>query len=176
MLCKIASASKSKTHVDRNLRRCIFKAGATLPIELVLVPTTIMLRKPKLLRREVFWPCFSMASWIQVLANTFPRFVFGGFKPDQETEWRTLFTWFWKTYRQFDSEHPLYESNLDPSICVPYMTHGDEGRGLRSQAFMVESFQFVISYLGPYTTNTSGYLGLGVSLVLCAMLSLANTF
>ena len=48
--------------------------------------------------------------------------------------------------------------DADRTMAVPIMLHGDEGRGLRSQAFMVESFQFVISHLGPHTTNTSGQL------------------
>ena len=85
--------------------------------------------------------------------------MFGGFDVEEEHNWRRLFSWFWATYKGFDGGHPIYEMpDLDLSLCIPIMTHGDEGRGLCSQAFMVQSFQFVISHLGPFTTNTSGCL------------------
>ena len=108
----------------------------------------------------MYWPCFSMHSWVKVLSSSFPEFIFGGFKMEQQSKWRALFKWFWSMYHAYDSDHEIYKTeNLDHGVCIPYMTHGDEGRGLRSQAFMVESFQFVISNMGPYTTNTSGHLG-----------------
>ncbi len=146
--------------MDRNLRRCIHKAGVTLDLELELVETTIQLKKPKLMVRKVFWPCFSMYSWVRTLSTSFPEYMFGGFRlEEEEKEWRSLFKWFWSIYRGYDSDHPIYQMEaVDTSLCIPIMTHGDEGRGLRSQAFMVQSFQFLISHLGPYTTNTSGKL------------------
>lgn len=161
LLCRIASSRRSRTNVDRNLRRCIHKAGVTLDLDLELVETTIKLRKPKNKCIPIYWPCFSMRSWMSTLSTSFPHYMLGGFDLEQEFEWRSLFRWFWNCYREYDSSHPIFSEDCgdcDYSLCCPIMTHGDEGRGLRSSPFMVQSFQFVISHLGPFTTNTSGYL------------------
>ena len=125
------------------------------------MPTKIQLKKPRLHPVDMYWPTLSMASWIQVLGESFPEFMLGGFRMDQEREWRSLLSWFWDMYYQINPTHPIYElAGADHACTIPYMLHGDEGRGLRSLAFMVESWQFVISHLGPYTTNMSGYLSL----------------
>ena len=145
--------------MDRNLRSVIMKAGVSLRIDWELVPTTIQLRKPRMQIKSVYWPCFSMRSWVETLASTHPTFLFGGFHAREETKWRRLFSWFWDLYADTDRDHPLYElQGADRSLCIPYMTHGDEGRGLRSQAFMVESWQLVVGHQGPFVTNTSGRL------------------
>lgn len=159
MLCRIASTGKSKKHADRNLRRCILKAGASLQIDLVLVPTTITLRKPKLRTVKMFWPTLSMRSWLQILLESYPRIALGGHRLHETQKWQQLFAWFWQQYKEIDEHHPVYSlEGANLSWAIPIMIHGDEGRGLRSQAFMVQSWQFVISHLGPDTTNTSGQL------------------
>lgn len=159
MLSRIACTKRVKGNVDRNLRRVIHKAGVSLHVEFVLIPTTIQLKKPRLRTVPVYWPCFCMKSWILVLLQKFPQFVLGGFKMEEETQWRALFSWFWDIYHQYDPTHPVYENDFDKSLAIPIATHGDEGRGARNTPFMVQSFQFVISYQGPATTNTSGSLG-----------------
>ena len=129
-----------------------------MEIDIELVPTTISLRKPKLRVIHVYWPVFTMRSWVEALSQAFPKFMFGGFELEDEQSWRSLFSWFWQVYQQIDGSHPVYSElgDVDRSLVIPIMLHGDEGRGLRSTPFMVESWQFVLSYLGPYTTNTSG--------------------
>lgn len=130
-----------------------------MPIEVVTVPTTIQLRKPRVRTMDMFWPTLSMTSWLQVLGESYPEIMLGGFRLDQEKGWRSLFTWFWDVYKRCDPTHPIYSlEGVDFSSAIPYMVHGDEGRGLRSLAFMVQSWQLVISHLGPHTTNTSGHL------------------
>ncbi|CAL1145148.1 unnamed protein product [Cladocopium goreaui] len=157
LLLRIASTGRTKTNVDRNLRRCIHKAGVTMPVDFVLVPTTVQILKPKLRIDNVFWPTLSMKSWVSVLAESCPQVLLGGFRLEESEKWRNLFGWFWDRFEGVDRGHPIYEFGCDRTCCIPIMVHGDEGRGLRSQAFMVESWQFVISHLGPFTTNTSGH-------------------
>ena len=154
----IASTGNSKSNVDRNLRRCIHKAGVTVPVEITLVPTTVQIRKPKVKVESVYWPTLSMRSWISIIAESYPEIMFAGFRFEEEHLWKPLFSWFWDQYKKIDGSHPAFHELDQASLSssVPIMLHGDEGRGLRSQAFMVESWQFVISHLGPYTTNTSG--------------------
>lgn len=101
-----------------------------------------------------------MESWLHVLAESFSPYMFGGYEFEQENEWRVLLGWFWDVYRRCNPHHPVFSlEGVDLTAAIPYMLHGDEGRGLRSLAFMVESWQFVLSHLGPAFTNISGCLG-----------------
>ena len=83
---------------------------------------------------------------------------------EQESKWRHLLSWFWNNFRECDPQHPVFDlerEGVDISLAIPFMTHGDEGRGLHSQAFMVESFQFVLSHLAhslQTLQGTSAYL------------------
>ena len=71
-----------------------------------------------------------------------------------------MLTDFWEGYKETDPDHPVYESGQDLSTHVPYMIHGDEGRGKGKVPILVESIQPLISYLGIGRTNQSGQLGL----------------
>lgn len=150
--------------MDRNLRRIILKHGASLDVALELVKTTIQQRRPRLAVKEVYWPVFSMRSWVEVLLESYPHLLLGGFRLSDEARWRRLFSWFWDLFKDVDPDHPFLGLDADRSLAIPILLHGDEGRGLRSQAFMVESWQVAIGHLGPFTTNTSGHLVINVVL------------
>lgn len=126
LLLRLASAGKSRSNVARNLRRCIHKAGATVPVEIVVVPTTIQIRKPKVKVENIFWPTLSMRSWVINLAETYPEIIFGGFRLEQELEWKQLFSWFWAQFRMIDGSHPVYhelsENDRKSSIPIIYDT------------------------------------------------------
>lgn len=63
---------------------------------------------------------------------------------------------FWGTFQQCDPNHPVFTDGTDLETAIPYMIHGDEGRGLRRQPFMVQAWQPVLSWKGLAKTNTSG--------------------
>lgn len=96
-----------------------------------------------------------------VLMEKCPAFLLGGVELEDSTTWRALLSWFWEAYKLTDDEHPIYHDGVvdDFSLAIPYYTHGDEGRGPRNTAFMVQSFQTVLSVKGPHETNNSGSLG-----------------
>lgn len=159
LLYKIASTKLSKTNVTRNLRRCIRDAGAAIQVEVELVRTTIRLRKPRSRVIPIYWPILSMKNWCEVLMRKYPKVLLGGYNLEQESDWKSLFRWFWEAFYQDDPTHPIFTcDDWDPSCAIPYMTHGDEGKGLRNQPFMVQSWQTVVSIHGPGETNMSGYL------------------
>ena len=161
LLRKIASTRNSKTNVNRNLRLCIHKAGVSLDITMDLVKTTIRLNKPTTRVEEVWWPCFSMTSWIEVLMARFPQFLLGGHHLHHERQWRQVLGFFWNQYKICDPAHPIFqEQHIDFTSVIPYLVHGDEGRGLRSSAFMVQAWQTVVSHKGILHTNQSGRPGL----------------
>ena len=110
-----------------------------------------------------------MQSWVVVLLEKFPEFVLGGFTWEECAQWQAMFSWFWKTYQGYDGDHPIFLEDFDRSLCIPIATHGDEGRGFRQSAFMVESFQFVLSYKGPRMTNMSGQPGQSFKHMFCTV-------
>lgn len=135
----------------------------TIPIEIEVVPTTIRLRKPRSRVVSVYWPVLSMRSWCEVLMEQYPKVLLGGFELCEEDQWRKLLTMFWQGFYQDDPLHPIFaRHDWDPSCTIPYMTHGDEGKGLRCNPFMVQSWQTVLSVNGPGDTNMSGYLGFDI--------------
>ena len=168
MLCKIPSTRNSVSNVTRNLRRVIRAADASLQIEIDIVATTIRVRKPRAKVIPIYWPVLSMKSWCEILVEKFPGVMLGGFTLNQENEWRSLFTWFWQAFYLEDPLHPIFQNgDWDPSLTTPFMTHGVEGRGMRSQPFMVQSWQTVSSAHGPLETNMSGKLWLQLCISFC---------
>ena len=107
---------------------------------------------------KILWPTLSMESWVKFLWKTYPRFLLGGLEVHQD--WRGLFKGFWDELRLNQPSHHFFESDLDPSVCVPFYTHGDEGQTLRKIPFMVESWQPAISFKGIDKTTMSGQVGL----------------
>ncbi|CAJ1375798.1 unnamed protein product [Effrenium voratum] len=83
--------------------------------------------------------------------------AFGGLCAGTGQEWRAAFTDFWRLYREYDANHPVFQEQHDMSVRLPVFCHGDEGRGLRRVPFMVEVWQPVLSHKGANCTNMSGH-------------------
>ena len=94
---------------------------------------------------------------MEVLISRAPQVLLEGFALEQEQEWRAAFTDFWRLYREYDANHPVFQEQHDMSVRLPVFCHGDEGRGLRRVPFMVEAWQPVLSHKGANCTNMSGY-------------------
>ena len=84
--------------------------------------------------------------------------ILGGFHAKEVQQWQCLFKNFWDTYRCVDATHPLFTSSYDLSGCVPFLLHGDEGRGLLRRPFMVIAWQPLISFHGVDVCNDSTQL------------------
>ena len=152
---QIASAKKSKTNVCRNLFTVIRKRGVSFPVDLDVTKVTIRVRHPKVKNMDVYWPILPMRSWLTSLLKHCPRFLFCGSDALTPTVEET-FKSFWHDYRQCDHEdHPVYSSGKPLTHCIPYMLHGDEGRGARKIPFLVQSWQPVITHKGLHHTTTS---------------------
>ena len=158
LLKKLAKAGQSKTNACRNLHQVLRKHGKIPPVRVDATPITIRLRKPKVHTKEVFWPMIRMTDWIQTLMHSNPQSLLGGHSLDDTHGWKMMFSSFWSSCRGEDPDHPFYAHNLPYETSVPYFVYGDEGRGLRSRAFMVLSWQLVISHLGMFETNEKGHL------------------
>lgn len=85
--------------------------------------------------------------------------LLGGHQVSDANAWQGMLKTFWDEYRLIDSQHPIFcEGNANYETCIPYMFHGDEGRGLGKRPFLVISWQPLISFRGPGYPNDSTYL------------------
>lgn len=130
------------------------KSGVTLPVKMDAVQITIRKLKP-LGEYKVFWPFVPMKSWAALLLKDHPRVLLGGHQLWEVEKWQATFSKFWSLYESCDGDHPVFESGLDKRYVVPYMLHGDEGRGLSKTPYLVTSWQPIISHLGMGSCNDS---------------------
>ena len=56
-----------------------------------------------------------------------------------------------------DGEHPLFSSGIDTAATIPFMIHGDEGRGRNKLPLLTISFQGILSHYGSHRLNMSGF-------------------
>ena len=165
-LCKLARAGRSKTNALRNLMRVINSKNGLLPVSVDCVQITVKKKKPTPRRLRIWWPVLKMSDWIQTLLHTRPEVLLCGFRCE-DSRWQRTLSRFWTRFRDTDPCHELFASKPQPAwpFCVPYYIHGDEGRGLRNRALMIEAFQVAISHKGDDHTNECGYLCAALSVL-----------
>ena len=160
MLQRLALAGKSKTNAARNLHRILASSGAMLPIKPDCIRITVKLKKKKNKRENIWFPILRMTSWIECLVKECPQLLLAGHGLEDHVAWGHVFYNFWALYREVDPQHPIFESGINWAHALPYMIHGDEGRGLRNVPWMVEAWQLLISHQGIMETNESSFLNL----------------
>ena len=129
-----------------------------LPVKIDVVKISIRKKRPTTRTLDVWWPVLKLSSWISTLLSCRPEVLLCGFQPE-DTEWRNILSTFWSYYEEVNPDHELYADNSkDRACCLPYMLHGDEGRGLRNKPLWIESFQPVIGHKGSAYTNEAGHL------------------
>ena len=72
-----------------------------------------------------------------------------------------MFQRFWERYKQLDPTHPTFShfAENEHGFIIPYMVHGDEGRGKAKSAVLITSYQPLIGQAGETWTNMKGFLG-----------------
>ena len=151
------SGPKGGRNACRALRRLIQREGLSLAVDLDFVELTCRRKKPKIQDITIEWPVLPMTNWVRFLANEHPQLLLGGRTWQQD--WKGLFSWFWNVWKEMEPHHEIYNSGKPLTNCIPFLTHGDEGQTLRKTAFMVQSWQPMISWQGPDVTSMSGFLG-----------------
>lgn len=160
LLRGIARAGQSKKNACRNLHTLINRSGILFPVRIDAALVSVAYRKPVFRREKLWWPIIRMTDWATTMLRERPGMLLGGHNLEQVNQWNQMFIDFWTDYFSGHPGHPLAASGYNLGFCIPYFFHGDEGRGFRQRAVMVESFQPVISRKGPSCTNMSGYLDL----------------
>ena len=110
----------------------------------------------------VTWPAISLTSWARyILEVQGGQLLLAGHHISQPKLWKEALQSFWAKYEAADPDHPVFQDESlrkDLSCTIPYLLHGDEGRGRMKQPILVIAFQGVLSHLGINRLNESGYL------------------
>lgn len=159
LLGKIGQCGNSKTNACRNLHTLINKTdGVTLPLPLGVCSIPIRVKRP-LSVKQVWWPMLRIDSWLAYFLKEKPQMILGGHDYSDSTSWKAMLAGFWNTYRRVDEHHKVFSSGIPLDSCIPYMLHGDEGRGQCHVPSLVISWQPVVSFLGPRCYSDCSQLG-----------------
>ena len=129
----------------------------TLPLKICYIDLPIRhLRSRKEVR--VDWPIIPLSSWVTYELGQGGNFLLAGNSLEEPHMWKPVLRSFWCRYQKMDGGHPLFSSGYDWDSVIPYMVHGDEGRGRGKQPLLTISFQGILSHYGPHRLNSSGTL------------------
>ena len=173
LLAKCAREDNDKNTCQK-LHTLLAKPGFSLQVNIDHTNVNIKHpRKRKLL--EVAWPVLNLSSWVRhIMEVQGGQLLLAGSHISQSHLWKRDLQEFWDLYRAIDPTHPVYSSGMEADHCItiPFLLHGDEGRGRTKQPVLVISFQGLFSHHGKCRTNMSGFLGQALDhLFLCVHLS-----
>ena len=163
ILARLAGCRKGKAengNVCRNLHRMLAADGWTLPIQISDAPLRIRnLRTRK--EEDVVWPVMKLSSWAAFELGKGGEMLLAGCHVEHGASWKAVLGDFWSHFYEKEPGHPVYDAahGLDVTCVIPYMIHGDEGRGRGKQPLLTISFQGLLSHYGEHRLNTSGKHG-----------------
>ena len=133
----------------RNLHRLIHRFGLTLCVAVSMLQVPVLVKQ---IPQVIPWPVLLPSSWITTIFNkTHGEPLLGQYKVWQKDSWQEMFREFWIRYRAVFPGHGLFSDASKQDrlhLCVPYMVHGDEGRGKLRRAVMCASMSPVIHQHG----------------------------
>lgn len=129
-----------KNH-SRNLYGYIQKKGKALPVPVSTVTTPIRVsRRRKMELRP--WPVMHLSSWAKIVLEQYGGFFFfGGMTLNNLPDVEAMLSGFWDKYQKAEGE-----STEHPTRTIPYMLHGDEGRGRCKRPVLIVSFQGALGW------------------------------
>ena len=149
------------SNICRKLHRMLSNSEFTLQVEIGY--TQLDIKHPRK-RHDLMvpWPTISLTSWLQYIMQVQGgQLLLQGHHINQPHLWREALRSFWSKYESVDPLHPVFQDEKlrkDLNCTIPYLVHGDEGRGRMKQPILVIAFQGVLSHLGIGRLNESGYL------------------
>lgn len=127
-----------------------------------MVPVWVRQHRPKVTEVQIEYPMIALKDWATYMLNSNQSsFLLGGYDIKDVDGYSRMYLEFWHRYRELDSTHPFFEHHPPDEWgrCIPYLLHGDEGRGKSKVPILVQSFQMLIAPTGIESTNISGQLG-----------------
>lgn len=160
-IATFARRNPSLSNASRNLNAVIHRRGKTLavPISSVLTPVRVSRRRKVEVRP---WPVMFLSDWLKLCFENrrYGGFYWlGGHTMDQLPEVETMLERFWDRYSQLG---PMESSQCpsNPSRCIPFLLHGDEGRGQCKRPLLVLSYQPLLGWHGEDLVNSKAIFGM----------------
>ena len=140
----------------RNLHRMLTDEKLSLPVSISIIDVPI--KEPhRKCSRIVGWPVLRLSDWARCALGRAGHMLLAGHCLEDEPAWRMELKMFWDRYSLIDGEHPLFSSGIDTAATIPFMIHGDEGRGRNKLPLLTISFQGILSHYGSHRLNMSGF-------------------
>ena len=161
MLKKLAKCARAKdeANVCRNLHRPLTHKEFTLRVHISWCNIDIRHATKRRDLNNVPWPVIRLSSWVQyILEIQGGQLLLAGHSTTQPDLWEPVLEQFWNLYQGVDPGHIVYQLGLNRRRTLPFMVHGDEGRGRMKQPLLVVAFQGALSHLGMDRLNQSGWL------------------
>lgn len=166
---KATPSGRKGINAARDFHRYVHRSGKAFPVKISSakipirkkVRTTCGKRRAKQI--TVDYPIIHLSSWMKSILETRPEFLLGGHCPfeNEGAPYMDMFSCFWDDFQLHQPNHAIYEAKSaeERKFCIPFMLHGDEGRGLAKIPLLVLSYQVLIPFSGPNKLNCSKYLG-----------------
>ena len=159
---KVSELSRYKDQHCKNASRIlhafVHRKGKTLSVPVTPVDVPVRLpSKRKVMNRP--WPVLLLSDWIRTTCED-PHYggfvVLGGKKLDRWDEIKETFQTFWRRHCKIDAD------NLPsvPEQTIPFLLHGDEGRGQGKKPILVIGYQPMIPWAANDVVNSEKCFGL----------------
>ena len=161
MLERLAKCARAEdeANVCRNLHRLLQHKDFTLQLQISYASIAIKHATKRRNLDQVPWPVIRLSDWVRyVMEQQGGQLLLAGNSLTQSHLWEPILEDFWNKYQDVDPGHIVYKLRMNRRRTLPYMLHGDEGRGRMKQPLLILAFQGVISHLGVDRLNQSGRL------------------
>lgn len=121
-----------------------------------MVKLRVQLHRPRVQEVEAEYPFIRLQDWARYLLENNSKYLLGGFDITETKNYTEVFQRFWRNYRYLDGKHPTYSHFKEFGHVIPYLVHGDEGRGKGKNPILITSYQPLIAVGGEDYTNMKG--------------------
>lgn len=156
-MASYARRNPSLSNASRNLHALIHKKKKTLPIPITSVTAPVRVSRRRRVQSRP-WPVLHLSSWLQ---KSFESRLYGGFyflggnTLDNVPAVEDMLKRFWERFANVEPGDVPHT----PARTIPYLLHGDEGRGQCKRPLLVISFQPVFGWTGEEHVNSTKRLG-----------------
>ncbi|CAK9049258.1 Uncharacterized protein SCF082_LOCUS27308 [Durusdinium trenchii] len=151
------SKRKQFRNICRNFHANLLRDGRQLKVTVSMIKVRVKVHRPKVRTIEAEYPYISLRSWSTFLLQHHPAHLLGGFDFEDFDGYTSMFDRFWTRYRQLDPTHEAFTQFTDSGHVIPYMVHGDEGRGKNKSPILICNYQPCIGVQGEEFTNMKGH-------------------
>ncbi|CAE6938969.1 unnamed protein product, partial [Symbiodinium sp. CCMP2456] len=161
MLRRLAKCARAKdeANVCRNLHRLLKHKDFTLQVRISYANIDIKHATKRRHLDKVPWPVIRLSEWVRFVMETQGgQLLLAGHTLTQSHLGEPILEDFWNKYERVDAGHIVFSLGLNRRRTLPFMLHGDEGRGRMKQPLLIVAYQGILSHLGVGRLNQSGRL------------------